>query len=84
MATNNTTLRSVLEKDKLNSKNFLDWYRNLIIVLKHKRKLYVINEAIPDEPAPNAPRAKKNAFTKHKEDSLDVTCIMLATMEPKL
>ena len=37
MATNNTstlTLRSVLEKDKLNGKNFLDWHRNLRIVLK--------------------------------------------------
>ena len=84
MATNNTTLRSILEKDKLNSKNFLDWYRNLRTVLKHERKLYVIDKAIPDEPAPDAPRAKRNAFNKHKEDSLDVTCIMLATMEPEL
>ena len=57
MTTNNTTLRSILEKDKLNSKNFLDWYHNLRIVLKHERKLYVIDEAIPDEPTPDAPRA---------------------------
>ena len=84
MATNNTTLRSILEKDKLNSKNFLDWYRNLRIVLKHERKLYVIDKAIPDEPAPDVPRTERNAFNKHKEDSLDVTCIMLATMEPEL
>ena len=84
MSTNNTTLRSILEKDKLNSKNFLDWYRNLRIVLKHERKLYVIDQAIPDEPAPDAPRVERNTFNKHKEDSLDVTCIMLATMEPEL
>ena len=84
MATNNTTLRSILEKDKLNSKNFLDGYRNLRIVLKHKRKLYVIDKAILDEPAPDTPKIERNAFNKYKEDSLDVTCIMLATMEPEL
>ena len=44
----------------------------------------MIDEAIPDEPAPDAPRAERNDFNKHKEDSLDVTCIMLATMEPEL
>ena len=44
----------------------------------------MIDEAILDEPAHDALRAEKNAFTKHKEDSLDVTCIMLATMEPEL
>ena len=43
MASNNTstfTLRSVLEKEKLNGTNFLDWSRNLRIVLKQERKMY--------------------------------------------
>ena len=41
---NNSTmsLRSVLEKDKLTGTNFLDWFRNLRIVLKQERKLYVL------------------------------------------
>ncbi len=55
MTTNSQTLslRLVLEKDKLNGINFLDWYRNLRIVLKHERKLYVLEADAPDEPAPN-------------------------------
>ena len=35
--TNNFSLRSVLKKDKLNGANFLDWYRNLRIVLTQER-----------------------------------------------
>ena len=46
--TNNTiSLRSLLEKEKLNGTNFLDWFRNLRIVLKQERKEFVIEKPIP-------------------------------------
>ena len=81
MASNNTstfTLRSVLEKEKLNGTNFLDWSRNLRIVLKQERKMYVLDNEIPDEPpANNAPRAERDAYSKHLNDYVDVTCLML-------
>ncbi|KAG8485865.1 hypothetical protein CXB51_019212 [Gossypium anomalum] len=82
--TNTLSLRSVLEKDKLNGLNFLDWFRNLRIVLKQERKLYVIEKSLPDEPHANASRADKDAHEKHLNDMLDVGCLMLATMNPKL
>ncbi|KAK8980556.1 hypothetical protein V6N11_074167 [Hibiscus sabdariffa] len=84
MANNNLSLRSLLEKEKLNGINFLDWFRNLRIVLKQERKEYVIEEPVPDEPAANAPRADKDKFKKHLDDMLDVSCLMLATMSPEL
>ena len=87
MATNNTstlTLRSVLEKDKLNGKNFLDWHRNLRIVLKQERKNYVLEGPIPDQPANDADQAVKDTYAKHTSDSNDVTCLMLATMDADL
>ena len=59
--TSNTTptmsLRSILEKDKLNGTNFLDWYRNIKIVLRQERKEYILDQAITEELAANAPRA---------------------------
>ena len=59
--TSNTTptpsLRSILEKDKLNGTNFLDWYSNLRIVLKQERKEHVLDQPVPNEPTANAPRA---------------------------
>ncbi|XP_017621005.2 uncharacterized protein LOC108465196 [Gossypium arboreum] len=82
--TNTLLLRSVLENDKLNGLNFLDWFRNLRIVLKQERKLYVIEKSPPDEPPVNASRADKDAYKKHLDDMVDVGCLMLATMNPEL
>ena len=87
METNNTPtlwLQSILEKDKLNVTNFLDWHRNLRIILTQERKLYVLDEPILEEPTANAPRAQRDAYSKHQNNSFDVTCLMLATMESKL
>ena len=87
MATNNTStlsIRLVLEKDKLNGTNFLDWHGNLRIVLMQERKLYVLDEPITEEPATNAPRAQMDTYIKHQNDSVDVECLMLATMEFEL
>ncbi|KAG8490844.1 hypothetical protein CXB51_014047 [Gossypium anomalum] len=82
--TNTLSLRSVLEKDKLNGLNFLDWFRNLRIVLKQERKLYVIEKPLLDEPLANASRADKDAYRKHLDEMVDVGCLMLATMNPEL
>ena len=80
----NLSLRSILEKDKLNGTNFLDWYRNLRIVLKQKRKEYILDQPVPDEPAANTLKAQKDAYSKHLNDSIDVTCLMLGCMDSNL
>ena len=81
---NNFSLRSVLEKDKLNSTNFIDWSRNLRIVLKQEKKSYVLDAPLPNEPARNATFVQRETFETKKSDSNDVTCLMLATMVPEL
>ncbi|KAK9088831.1 hypothetical protein Scep_027913 [Stephania cephalantha] len=81
---NPMSLRSILEKDKLSGTNFLDWFRNLRIVLKHERKLYVLDAPIPEDPPANATKAVNDAHNKHINNSTDVACIMLATMVPEL
>ncbi|KAK8533064.1 hypothetical protein V6N12_076345 [Hibiscus sabdariffa] len=50
----------------------------------HERKEYVIEEAVPNDPGPNASRADKDKFKKHMDDMVDVGCLMLATMTPEL
>ncbi|KAJ9546374.1 hypothetical protein OSB04_018917 [Centaurea solstitialis] len=82
--TNNLSLRSILEKDKLTSSNFLDWERNLMIVLRHERKWYVLEEPLGEAPPANALAAARNAHKKHSDDLLDAGCLMLATMSPDL
>ncbi|KAJ9552032.1 hypothetical protein OSB04_016077 [Centaurea solstitialis] len=83
-STNNLSLRYILEKDKLTGPNFLDWERNLMIVLRNERKWYVLEEPLGEAPPANAPAAARNAHKKHSDDLLDVACLMLATMSPDL
>ena len=46
--------------------------------------LYVLDKPIPEELAANVPRAQRDAYFKHQNDSVDVKCLMLATMESEL
>ena len=87
--TNTTThhplnLRSLLEREKLNGTNLLDWFRQLRIVLKLEKKDYVLDGPVPEEPPSNASKAVKDARIKHVNDSIEVVCIILGTMMPDL
>ncbi|XP_071739852.1 uncharacterized protein [Rutidosis leptorrhynchoides] len=66
------SLRSVLEKEKLNDTNFLDWYRNLRIVLKVEKKSYILDGPVPEEPPANATKSIRDAWTKHPDDSTEL------------
>ena len=48
-AYNNSSFQFVLEKEKLNGANFIDWYRNLRIVLRNEKKDYVLEQPYPDD-----------------------------------
>ena len=82
--TSNLSLWSIFEKDKLNGTNFLDWYRNLRIVFKQERKEYILDQCDPNKPVVNAPKAQKDAHSKHHNDSIDVTYLMLGCMDSNL
>ena len=77
-------LKSILEKDKLNGTNFTNWYRNLRIVLKQEKKDHVLDTPLPDEPDDNATAAVMNAHRKARDESTEISCLMLAHMEPDL
>nr|KAJ0195575.1 hypothetical protein LSAT_V11C700363990 [Lactuca sativa] len=75
VTTSSLTIRSILKKEKLSGPNFLDWFRQLIIVLKDEKEDYLPT---------NATKASKDARLKHVNDSTEMACIMLATMTPEL
>ncbi|PWA70650.1 hypothetical protein CTI12_AA286450 [Artemisia annua] len=81
---NNSSIRSILEKEKLNGNNFLDWYRNLRIVLRAEQKFYHLEEALPEAHAANASAAVRNAYTRRSNEQQEVACLMLANMIPEL
>jgi hypothetical protein len=77
-------LRSLLEKEKLNKANFMDWYRNMRIILRQKKTEYVLIEPYPDDLPAGSTAADPIAHEKHCDDALIVSCLMLATMSPDL
>lgn len=88
--TSTFTLRSAIEKDsaKLTGPNFLDWYRNLRIILKQEKKEYVLEKPVPEKPKADTDgkisAAEQAIYDKHVNDDLDVTCLMLTIMNSEL
>ncbi|GKE29119.1 hypothetical protein Tco_1444503 [Tanacetum coccineum] len=82
--TNNNSIRSILDKEKLNGSNFLDRYHNLRIVLKNEQKLHHLEEALPEAPPATATAAVRNAYTLRVAEQQEVACLMLVSITPKI
>nr|GEX46148.1 zinc finger, CCHC-type [Tanacetum cinerariifolium] len=85
---NNSVFRGFFEKQKLTGPNFIDWYRQLRIVLSFEDKLNYLEQPIP--PAPVAPAgqhvapkilAAHNAWIK---GSKEIVGLMLMTIETEI
>nr|GFA29871.1 hypothetical protein [Tanacetum cinerariifolium] len=50
---NHSAFRSMFEREKLSGNNFNDWFRQLKLVLRVDKKMYVIKQPIPPAPAAN-------------------------------
>ena len=63
--------------------NYLDWLRNVKIVLKVEKKVYVIDTPLP-ELVEDATEEQALAFQKHRDDNDVTISVMLASMTPEL
>ena len=81
----NSFLRSLLEKERLRADgtNFIDWDRNLRIVLKHERREYVLDKPIPEKPAETEEKEYKE-YEKHVEDEHEVNSLLIAMVDGEL
>jgi len=76
--TNQTfTLRSIPEKDKLNGTNYVDWIRNLRIVLRTEKKEEILDTPLPEASEDNAYTIEKNTYKRACDADLEVSCICL-------
>ncbi|GKB84527.1 hypothetical protein Tco_0956799 [Tanacetum coccineum] len=83
--TSNLTIRLILQVEKLTGLNLTNWYRNLRIVLKYKKKLKFVEQ--PVGPALDLEIADPGIINKHYETinlEQEVACIMLFSMSPDL
>ncbi|GJT94352.1 retrotransposon protein, putative, ty1-copia subclass [Tanacetum coccineum] len=81
---NHSAFRSMFEREKLSGNNFNDWFRQLKLVLRVEKKMYVIEQPIPPTPVADSIAnvlAEWNAvYDAHNE----VACLMLGSMTPEL
>ena len=82
----NLSLRSLLEKEKLKSDgtNFMDWYCNLRIILRHEKIEYVLNAPVSEALAEDASAEDKAKNFKHIDDEHEVSCLLVAMMSSDL
>ena len=81
----NFNLWSILDREKLNRTNFVDWNQNLRIVLRQEKKEYVLDTPYPEEPQNVVHTTSAyHAYVKHTDDAVDVRCLMLACMNSEL
>ncbi|GJU60990.1 zinc finger, CCHC-type containing protein [Tanacetum coccineum] len=85
---NNWLFRSLFEKQKLTGNNFMEWYRNLLIVLCTKDKLPFLEQPIPVLPVPPQGQANpSDVVTGHQawvKAQKEIAGLMLMTMEPDI
>ena len=76
----NVNSRSIMDANKLTGPNFLDWIKNLRIVLKRERLAYVIVEPLPQYPTADTFERVQRAYQKRLVDSARAGLIILTSM----
>ncbi len=59
-------MSTLLDKYTLTESNYIDWLRNVRIVLRTESLLHILEEPDPDEPPTNAPQEQIDACDKYK------------------
>ena len=78
------SLRSILGANKLTGPNYVDWLRNLKIVLNQEKLSYILDTPTLEPLGEDASQEQKTTYKMWQNDSITVKCIMLASMTNEL
>nr|GEW45221.1 putative retrotransposon protein [Tanacetum cinerariifolium] len=88
LSTNNSVFKGFFEKQKLTGPNFIDWYRQLRIVLSIEDRLDYLEQPIPPAPVAHAGQhVAPEILTAHNawiKGSKEIAGLMLMTMKPEI
>ncbi|KAH9752503.1 Integrase catalytic domain-containing protein [Citrus sinensis] len=73
-------LTSILSQNKLTGENYIDWKRNLFIVLTAENYKYVLTQPCPPVPADDAHRNQRRLYEKWKKANEMAKCYILASI----
>ena len=77
-------MSSLLDKYLLTGSNYIDWLRNVRIVLRTESLLHILDGPIPSVPSDNASQKERDAFNKYMSQRAQVQGILLASMSCEL
>lgn len=80
----NFTLLSVLAKDKLVSPNYMDWMRNLKMMLRYENKEFVLPTPFLEINKETATPEELDDYDHLVDNATKVSCIMIMIMAPTL
>ena len=73
-------LVAILNQNKLTRPNYVDWKRNLDIVLIAEEHKFVLSEACPDFPALDAPSKERWRYDRWRKSNEMAKCYILASV----
>ncbi|GJT33876.1 retrotransposon protein, putative, ty1-copia subclass [Tanacetum coccineum] len=74
----------MFEREKLSGNNFNDWFRQLKLVLRVEKKMYVIEQLIPPAPVADSSTNVLTEWNAVYDAHNEVACPMLGSMNPDL
>ncbi|GJQ96707.1 retrotransposon protein, putative, ty1-copia subclass [Tanacetum coccineum] len=81
---NHSAFRSMFKREKLSGNNFNDWFRQLKLVLRVEKKMYVIEQPLPAAPAANSEANVLLEWNAIYDAYNEVACLILGSMTPEL
>ena len=78
------SLRDILDTNKLIDPNYVDWLRNLRIVLTQEKVSYILDSSDLEPIREDAMEEERVTYKMWQSDSLIVKYIMLASMSNEL
>ena len=78
------TLQGILDANKLTGPNYVDWLRNLKIVLNSEKLSYILDTPSLDALGEDATDEDRATYKMWQNDSTSVKCIILASMTNEL
>ncbi|GKA16515.1 retrotransposon protein, putative, ty1-copia subclass [Tanacetum coccineum] len=81
---NHLAFRLMFKSEKLSGNNFNDWYRQLKLVLRVEKKMYVIEQPLPAAPAADSQAQVLSQWNAVYDAYNEVACLILGSMTTEL
>ncbi|GJW47657.1 reverse transcriptase domain-containing protein [Tanacetum coccineum] len=81
---NHSAFRSMFEREKLSGNNFNDWFRQLKLVLRVEKKMFVIEQPLPAAPAADSDAQVLSQWNAIYDAYNEVACLIFGSMTLEL